>query len=230
MLQLPTEQQIASWEIDKGKRTFNGIGNLFRQYSQYQLMQTWEKKYQFNTALEFPFDRATDGIDGNCLSCEHVAIEDYKVVDTKAEFVWNFGFLQRQPELLEKMKASSTKYVAAFVPNFFNPGTIVHLIYHKVYKDSNPCNHPERGNWKLMNLSGLRKMFEQSGFKILELGYVDIPPFPDTVVTIKEFFGSKSRDVLKVPGDMKKLLWFEKVAYPKFIFAHHCYIFAEKQE
>ena len=227
---LPTEQQIESWEYTKGKRPFNGIGNLFRQYSQYQLMQSWEEKYHFKTALEFPFDRATDGIDGNCLSCAHIAIENYKDVNTntQAELVWNFGFLQRQPELLEIMKSASTKYVAAFVPNFFNPGTVVHAIYHKVYKDTNPCNHPERGDWNLMNLQGLHKLFTLTGFKTLELGYADIPPFPDTVVTIKEFFGSKSREVLKVPGNMRKLLWFEKVAWPKTFWAHHCYILGEK--
>jgi hypothetical protein len=234
---LPTEEEIAKWEESKGKRPFNGIGNLFRQYSQYLLMQKWENKYHFISALEAPYDHATDGIDGNILKCPHtIAVNadtnSFDLMETLPskynDFVWNFGFLQREPSLLLEMIRISSRYVAAFVPNYTNPGTAIHKVYHIIYKGQ--CNHPERGHRNIMSIHGLWKLFNKAGLVILESGYVDIPPFPDTVVTIKEFFGSKSREVLKIPGDMKKLLPFEERAFPKWLWAHHCYVIGEKTE
>jgi len=206
---------------------FKGIGNVFRQYSQYQLMKKWEKKYSFNSAIEAPYDLATDGIDGMILSCHHKASTTLDNIPAGSyDFLWNFGFLQREPHLIFKMRKISGKYVAAFVPNFLNPGNVIHKLYHNIY--DTPCIHPERGNPAYMSVQGLRKLFESAGLKILESGFIDLPPWGDTVVTIKEFFGMKGREVLKIPIDVRWLLPFELIAFPKKIFAHHCYVFARK--
>lgn len=238
---LPDEEEIAQWEQEKGKRPFNGIGNLFRQYSQYALMQNWEDKYQFKSALEVPFDHATDGIDGNVFSMPHTVILDADELSTRdilncmkkkeAEsyhLVWNFGFLQREPLLISEMARISQQYVAAFTPNYTNPGTIAHKLYHSVHGDE--CIHPESGDKTFMCIEGLKSHFKNAGLKILDAGYVDIPPFPDTVVTVKEFFfGSTTRGVMKIPVNVKKLLPFEHIGYPRKIVAHHCYVLGEKQ-
>jgi hypothetical protein len=238
---LPREEEIVCWELAKGKRPFNGIGNLFRQYSQYSPMKRWEAKYDFKTALEVPFDHATDGIDGNVFSMPHSVVLDadevsdgdavrymQKMDATSHDFVWNFGFLQREPLLIVEMVRISRKYVAAFTPNYTNPGTIAHKLYHSLY--GNVCVHPERGDKTLMCVEGLKSLFKNAGLKILDAGYVDIPPFPDTVVTVKEFFfGSTSRNVLKIPVNIRGLLPFERIGYPRRIVAHHCYVLGVKQ-
>ena len=133
---------------------FRGIGNEFRRFSQYQLFRRWETQYGFHSALEAPFDHATDGIDGEVFSCIHKASRTLDGFEARSyDFVWNFGFLQREPSLIWKMKKKSKRYVAAFVPNYLNPGFIVHKLYHKVY--SGPCFHPERGDKSLMSIDGL---------------------------------------------------------------------------
>lgn len=207
---------------------FKGIGNLFRQYSQYHLMKKWEGKYHFHSALEAPYDLATDGIDGNIFSCPHNAYTTIDGIPAESyDLVWNFGFLQRGPSLIRKMKKISKRYIAAFAPNYLNPGTLVHKLYHQIH--GGPCIHPERGDPKWMTLRGLTRLFEASKLQILESGYIDLPPFPDTVVTIKQFFfGEKERVVLKIPIDVRLLLPFERIAFPKWIIAHHCYVLAEK--
>lgn len=206
---------------------FKGIGNLFRQYSQYQLMKKWEVKYQFHSALEAPYDDATDGIDGSILLCSHDACTALDGIPAESyDFVWNFGFLQRKPSLIWKMKKISRRYVAAFVPNYLNPGTIIHMLYHLIY--GGPCTHPERGDKRLMSVQSLIWLFKYAGLEILESGYIDLPPWPDTIVTIKQLFGVKERSVLKIPIDVGQLLPFERIAFPKRIAAHHCYIFGEK--
>ena len=206
------------------KSKFRGIGNLFRQYSQYRLMVEWEDKYGFESALEAPYDEATEGIDGEVLRCAHEARRTLEgLSDGSFDFVWNFGFLQREPRLIFDMRRVSRRFVAAFVPNAVNPGYLVHKIYHLLYEKR--CLHPERGDRRYMSVQGLASLFFSAGIEVYEAGYIDMPPWPDTVVTIKQLFGSRDREVIKVPINVRHLLPFERIAYPRRIFAHHCYVF-----
>lgn len=209
---------------------FMGIGNSYRQISQYKLMKKWERQYNIKSALEAPYDQATLGVDGLIFSFKAEKGKDLAgFPDNSYDLVWNFGFLQRKPELIYEMKRVARRYVVAFVPNVANPGVLVHKIYHKVYKK--PCYHPERGHPTLMTLSGLRQLFVQAGLKILESGYVDIPPWPDTVVTLRELLGAEKRQVIYIKPSLKFLyilVNLEDILYPKSIFAHHCYVLGEK--
>jgi len=210
------------------KGPFRGIGNEFRRLSQYLLFRLWETQYGFNSALEAPFDHATDGIDGEVFSCPHKASRTLDEFQARSfDFVWNFGFLQREPSRIWKMKKISKRYVAAFVPNYLNPGFIVHKLYHKVY--GGPCLHPERGDKSLMSIDGLVGVFQQAHLQIKEVGYIDSPPWPDTVITIKQLFGVGEWSVLKIPIDVKPILLLEPIMLPKRIFAHHCYVLGAKK-
>mgnify|MGYP001134822838 CR=1 FL=1 len=100
---------------------------------------------------------------------------------------------------------------------------IFHRLYHLVY--GGECTHPERGDPSLMNLRGLTRFCKESGVTVLEKGYIDAPPWPDTVVTLKELFGSKTRQMTRVPFS-EKMLFFEKATMKMArIFAHHIYVF-----
>lgn len=211
---------------------FMGIGNSFRQISQAFIMKRWELKYGIKSAIEVPYDQATMGIDGVIFNFKAYAKRSFEGLKPNSyDLVWNFGFLQRHPSLIYDMIRISRHYVAAFVPNSLNSGAIVHSLYHKIYKK--PCLHPERGCTALMNLRGLIKLFEDVDLRIIESGYIDIPPWPDTVVTIKELLGYERRNTMKIPFlNFKKLLALmsiEKILVPKFIFAHHSYVLGEKR-
>ncbi len=205
------------------KAEFRGIGNLFRQYSQYVLMRKWEYAYHFESAVEAPYDHATEGIDGAILRCPHQAARTLDGLSGRNfDLVWNFGFLQREPQLILEMRRVSRQYVAAFVPNAVNPGYFVHKVYHLVYGEE--CLHPERGDGRYMSVHGLASLFESAGIEVLEAGVIDLPPWPDTVVTIKEFFGARGRQMIRVPVDVRFLFPFERIAHPRRIIAHHCYV------
>jgi hypothetical protein len=204
-------------------RRYRGIGDSFRRCSQYILMKNWEWKYKFTSALESPYDESTGGVDGGILNCPYTASTDITKVPSKTfDFVWNFGFIQRQPSLIFEMKRVARRYIAAFVPNCLNPGMLIHKLYHWIYEKK--CTHPERGDPRLMRLTGLLRWFEYAGFDILESGYIDIPPWPATVVTIKQFFGRKSWEPIDLKVDIRPLLAFEKIAWPKSVLAHHLYV------
>jgi len=209
---------------------FMGIGNSYRQISQYRLLKKWEQQYSIKSALEAPYDQATLGVDGLIFSFKaRKAIDLANIPDNNYDLVWNFGFVQRKPRLIYEMKRVSKRYIATFVPNVYNPGTLYHKFYHKMYERH--CHHPERGHPTLMTLKGLHKLFEEANLRLLESGYIDIPLWPDTVVTLRELLGSKKREIIYIKPPIRLLYILEnleKILYPKIILAHHCYVLGEK--
>jgi len=212
------------------KTSFMGIGITFRQISQYRLMKRWEQEFGFTSVLEAPYDHATLGVDGVIFSCpaeSRKSIED--VPNNSYDMVWNFGFLQRSPSLIFEMKRVAQRYVAAFVPNCSNPGAFIHKLYHFIRRT--PCTHPERGYREYMALSGLTYLFESAGLEPIERGYIDIPPWPDTVVTLQELLGASQRRALPIRVNFTDFIWlmqFEDLLKIRKVFAHHCYILARK--
>lgn len=208
-------------------RRNRGLGDIYRRCSQYLLLKRWEQQYGFSSAAEAPYDEATGGIDGLILECSYRAVKNISDLEPKSvDFIWNFGFIQRHPYLIFKMKKVSRKYVAVFTPNCLNPGMLIHRFYHLIHR--NECNHPERGDKRLMKINGLIKLFESAKLKILEYGYMDIPPWFDTVVTVRQLFSVNSDWApLEIKVDVKPLIVFESVLKPKSIFAHHCYILGQ---
>lgn len=207
---------------------YRGIGNEFRELSQAKLLHKLQKLYQFKTVLNAPYDHATDPeIDNKIFPNYKADLSLQRYPANSFDLVWNFGFLQRHPQIIKDMKHVSLRYVLAFVPNGLNPGAIFHQIYHATH--DGPCNHPESGEPSLMNLRGLKAIFQEAKVKILEAGYIDAPIWFDTVVTLTELAGSSTRRPLRLPFT-HNLLAVEKLMMPfSFIMAHHAYAFGSKR-
>lgn len=204
-----------------------GFGNRYRKFSQYPLMRRWEKKYEFATALQSPYDPYIND-EANIFTCELTFSSSLMNVASKSyDLVFNFGFLQRFPYLIHEMKRVSKHYVAAFTPNRYNFGHgFIRSFYHRVRGTA--CQHIDRGEPSLMTLDGLVGLFERSGLTVLEKGHVDIPIWLDTVVHISELLGSGRPVPLKMP--MPKQLVSLEDLWPncfKKVQAHHIYAFAE---
>jgi len=202
---------------------YKGIGAEWRRWSQYRLMAIWEKTYRFSSAVEVPYDESTEGIDWQALSCPAESHRTFDTVKGKWNLVWNSNFLQRQPELIFKMKELSSRYVAAFVSSGKNWGWMLYKLYHLLH-DGPPS--PEEGDKRFMCIYGLKKLFEYAGLEILEVDYFDLPPFPDLQgSTIKGIIGGpKRQEELKPLIPLRWLRSFEFIARPKSFFAHHMYI------
>jgi len=200
---------------------YRGIGNEYREYSQDRLLTRLNNVYELTPILNAPFDHSTDPTrDNKIFGTDFTVSKDLKSFkDRQFQCVWNFGFIQRYPNILKEMKRTTRKYVLCFVPNGYNPGMIIHRLYHITY--SSQCHHPERGNPSLMTKNGIELLFRRNDLRIVESGYIDICPWFDTVVTIKELFGRKRREVIRLPFP-KQILAFENLARPVArIWAHH---------
>jgi hypothetical protein len=101
-----------------------------------------------------------------------------------ADLVWNFAQVQMNARLLDAMKSLSRKHVLVFVPNILNPGTPFHLVYHLLTRTR--CRHAERGSLRIRTRSGLLRLLADRNIKVIESGYVDVPPIPDIAFSIRE--------------------------------------------
>ena len=200
-----------------------GVGNLYRKLSQYPMMRRWEKLYDVKSALQAPYDPYIND-DPDIFGFECKFSDSLRGLrEGSYDLVFNFGFVQRDPELIHEMRRVSRRYVAVFVPNVYNFGHgFIHPFYHKMRRSV--CNHIDRGDRTLMTLRGLESLFEKAKLTIVEKGYVDIPPWLDTVVHLSELFGSSGPKPLGLPlpkalVHVEKLwpYWFKKVQ------AHHVY-------
>jgi len=207
-----------------------GVGNLYRKMSQYPMMRRWEKLYEIKSGLQAPYDPYIND-DPNIFSFEcdfSDSLDGFS--EGSYDLVFNFGFVQRDPRLIHEMRRLSRRYVAAFVPNVYNFGHgFIHPFYHKMTRSV--CNHIDRGDKTLMTLHGLESLFEKARLTIVEKGFVDVPPWLDTVVHLSELFGSSGPKPLRLPlpkalVHVEKLWphWFKKVQ------AHHVYALAKCNE
>jgi hypothetical protein len=81
-----------------------------------------------------------------------------------------------------------------------------------------------------MTLSGLIQLFEHAGIRILEAGYCDMPPQPDWVISLRNFFKSEDLETSYRPSNtvqiLERVFWFDQAnPLPKRIWAHHPYVF-----
>jgi len=203
-----------------------GFGNTYRKLSQYPLMRAWEKKRQFANALQSPYDPYIND-DAEIFECDLTFSRTLEKVASKSyDLVFNFGFIQRFPRLIDEMKRVAKRYVAAFAPNRYNFGHgFIHPFFHRVR--GTKCQHIDRGEPTLMMLDGLINLFERSGLTVLEKGYVDIPIWLDTVVHVSEIFGSRKPMPLRMPMP-RQLVYLENLwpTWFKRVQAHHIYAFA----
>lgn len=167
----------------------------------------------------------------------------FESMDLKGKFdlVWNFALLNTNPEVISKMIDMSNRYVLFFTPNILNYGTPFHIFYHLISETK--CKHAERGSVKLRTLNGLKSFARKNNLRVLETGYVDMPPWPDTAFGIREV----KENILKMklpppqkvdllPGKeflnkVNKSMFIEnsRLGPIRYFFAHHQYVLAEKK-
>lgn len=197
-----------------------GLGNAFREISQERLMIRLRDKYNIKSVLNCPYDQATDPNIDNKMFPRWTASKRFPP-SGKYDLVWNFGFVQRNTSMIWRMVALG-RMILMFTPNYSNCGMMIHKLNHMIR--GSICNHPERGFSELMTINGLSRFIHEEGYRILETGYVDCPPWPDTVSTLTELFGSSNRSVMNIPFT-ERLLIFEKLTMKiPMVMAHHCWI------
>lgn len=234
-----------------------GFGAVYERIMLGRLLKQLVTRYKIHSVLEYrcPITKGYDNLalldrcnvtiaDKNHLTRQSlwvfekrprfVALRNLK---EKFDLVWNFALVQQNPELIDKMKKYSQKYILVFTPNFLNIGSPIHYCLHFLSKSR--CRHAERGQIKLRIPWGLKNLFMKKGLKILESGFVDLPPWPDTAFSLREvkkILGFKPkrnqswfpREPKKILEKIEKLSFLEKNSLLfifKLFFSHHLFVF-----
>jgi SAM-dependent methyltransferase len=162
--------------------------------------------------------------------------------DNSFDLVWNFCIAEHFSDpvaLVKEMKRISKKYVLIMNQNRYNIGTYPHVLYHRFMKQE-----WDHGDLKWMSFSGLNKMINKNGLKVVEKGVIDVPIWPDTWDTpVRGFFkkgmssvGKKwdwsfDKSLDEENGMIKFSSIVEKLPIGRFLklpLAHHLYVLAEK--
>lgn len=171
--------------------------------------------------------------------------------DEYFDLVWNFAALwhwDNTDELVNELCRVSKKYVYIAMPNSKQIGYFL----RKYWLDKDFFNNIDE-TW--MDLKICKKIIEKKGFKIIDQGVLDIPPWPDTCMPIKELLNKLGINI--TPNKVSDNNWnwnimayfkgedyslkrkvdkytiIERLPVPwqlKKIWAHHCYILCERQK
>ncbi len=123
--------------------------------------------------------------------------------DNTFDLAWNFVTwteLDDPSSYLEEMKRISKKYVLFVTCNNFQPGYPWHRLIHKIF--GFPWTH---GQVKYNHITTVKKLFKQTGLKIVEYGAIDTPGWPDPSgprdIRLHKKYGSKGYEPPKAKPD-----------------------------
>ncbi|MDD5178600.1 MAG: class I SAM-dependent methyltransferase [Candidatus Nanoarchaeia archaeon] len=136
------------------------------------------------------------------------------IKDASYDLVWNFASLltkENKEEIIKEMKRISKNKVLIVGVNGYNVGAPIHKLLHKLKKV--PWTH---GDKKFMYYWHARKLMKNEGMNKIDVGFVDCPPWPDTV-------GFRDMRLHKIKIDWDKVDWkvstvdYIKNGYPLWI-------------
>lgn len=236
-----------------------GIGSIYERIMVKRYLEKLKDKVDLDSILEFKGIQITKGFDNYIFTEKTKRIDTYLAGNKapvwpferkinfanserdllpKYDLVWNFATLQVEPDVIDKMKKYSSKYVLVFVPNFWNWGTPFHIVYH--WLTFSRCIHAERGKFSLKTRSGVKRYLRKNGLKVIESDYIDMPWIPDIGFSIRELKGKlgikvppkekmdvNPQDILNKIESMKIFEGKRWLGLLKPIVSHHQYILAE---
>jgi len=242
-----------------------GLGSAYERVMLQDLLPRLLQKTKAKTILEFPA-KITKGWDNHVLLKDYlVTVADYDfslrnswpfakkprfiAVSKKTgtfDLVWNFALFHQHQRMFKAMDIMTNRYVLLFTPNFFNWGAPLHWAFHLV--TGTGCSHPEHGPINLMYVDGLANFVRRRGYRVLETGYFDLPPWPDfafSKVELGKHFPfsllwseqkveqSKKEefDYKSMYETIEKSATWERKGVPRWvqsILAHHQFVLAEK--
>lgn len=121
----------------------------------------------------------------------------------KYDFVWNFASFstfRNHDEMLREMVRLSRKFIAIFSPNAYNPGYFSHHIAHFIARV--PWTH---GDTRFFSPRKTKAFLRGHGLKIVKVGVLDCPPWPDSI-------GFRDIRLHRLKRDLSKLNW-----YPRYV-------------
>lgn len=113
--------------------------------------------------------------------------------DDSFDLVWNFcvyGHFDEPEQVIREMLRVSQGYIFVEFQNILNPGFHIHRLQHFLQKEH--WDHGDPGKLKYANV---RKAIEAFRGTLVEVGGLDMPPWPDIPINLKDMFSKGAPDV-----------------------------------
>jgi len=128
------------------------------------------------------------------------------------DLVWNFMQLAQFPDrpgMLREMIRLSRRLVLFVGVNRFNPGFLSHRTAHRVFDV--PWTH---GDPAFMSPFHVRRFFRDHGLRVLETGFVDMPPYPDSLGIRDMKLHRKNVDLDTIDWHSRTVEWMKARRWP----------------
>lgn len=193
-----------------------GFGTEYEKYILEKIAVKLINKYKIKSVLEYPQNQLLG--EGKVFKIPKKQI--------KPDLVWNFCEFEQAKDshgFAEKMTDLTDKYALVITQNYFNPGVLIHWLFHFLSGDK-----WDHGQFKLMLGLSVKRTFGKTGiWKIREFGAFDIPWFILDVYETGKYF--RNLPFLKSKIEKIKESRFENwPKWLKFFLAHHHYLLMEK--
>lgn len=130
-----------------------------------------------NPEMEMMYGWKDLGIKDKVETASEKSIYQTEFSDNQFDLAWNFVTwteLDDPSEYLKEMKRVSSRYVLLVTCNNFQPGYPWHRFLHKIFIF--PWTH---GQVKYNHITKVRRLFRETGLKVVEYGAIDTPGWPD---------------------------------------------------
>jgi hypothetical protein len=128
------------------------------------------------------------------------------------DLVWNFMVLPQYAErdaLVREMTRLSRRWLLFVAVNRFNPGFFSHRMVHRL--SGVPWTH---GDVRFMSVYHTRRYLERQGLRVVRLGAVDTPPYPDSLGFRDMRLHRMNVDLNQIEWDSRTLSWMKDERYP----------------
>ena len=150
------------------------------------------------------------GFDVRWVDCPDVRAT--RLPDRGFDLVWNFMQLAQfedKPAMLREMTRLSRRFVLFMGVNRFNPGFLSHRTVHRVFDV--PWTH---GDPAFMSPFHVRRFFKQHGLEPVEVGFVDMPPYPDSLGIRDMKLHRKNVDLNTIDWKSRTVEWMKSGQWP----------------
>lgn len=149
-----------------------------------------------NPELDMMYGWDLLGLRERVSTLEHVDVYQTGLPDNSFDLAFNFVTwtgLTDPGRYLAEMKRIASRYVLLVTCNNFQPGYPWHRLLHAIF--GFPWNH---GQVEYNHITRVKKIFRQTGLKVMEYGAIDTPGWPDPSgprdVRLHRRFGSRGQE------------------------------------
>lgn len=180
-----------------------GVGEVYRVYAQIYFVKKLLQKHGLKKVFEYPIEpNASVIVDKPWKQLSDPGVKGDLLMTWKAF-----------PNIMKEMLGFKGNHFLFMGTNRYNFGAIIHQYYWL---------NPEI----YLTIQSLEKMVSDSGLKVIESGYYDMPPWFDAPLTPGDTVHLNLSDSLI----KRSVYFFERLHFLKLFRSHHIYCLAERED